>query len=216
MERSRTPLHKWFLAIFLLSMSRHGIAAKEWERQIGVTYKCAWRMAHRIRNRMAKVDGENALSGIVEVDEAYVGGKREGKGRGYKKSKTIVAGMAQHDGDVTTKVVPDVKRKTLQPIIKANVVPGTEVHTDELLSYGRLSEAGYKHASVRHSHREYVRGHCHVNSIESFWARLKLSIRGIHIHVSSKYLGKYLKEFEYRYNRRRTPSRIFGDLIAEL
>ena len=114
MERSRTPLHKWFYAMFLFSTSRHGVAAKELQRQLKVTYKCAWRMAHEIRKYMAKTDGEIPLKGVVEADETYVGGKSSGgkRGRGEPK-KTVVFGMQERGGDVMAKVVPNVRRRTL-------------------------------------------------------------------------------------------------------
>ena len=115
MERSRTPLHKWFYAMQLFSTSRHGVAAMELKRQLGVTYKTAWRMAHQIRKYMADVDGEWPLSGDVEADETYVGGKRSGgkRGRGAP-GKTVVFGMLERDGDVMAKVVPNVRKKILQ------------------------------------------------------------------------------------------------------
>jgi transposase-like protein len=126
-EASRTPLVSWFFAICLFTTSRHGVAAKELERQLGVTYKTAWRMAHEIRKHMAAVDGEEPLSGIVEVDETYVGGHRPGKpGRGAA-GKTIIVGMVERDGDVVTKVVPNVRKGTVEPIIEANVERGSTV-----------------------------------------------------------------------------------------
>ena len=137
-EDSRTALHLWFYALYLFSTSRHGVPAKELERQLGVTYKCG-RMGHQIRKYMAKVDGETPLSGTVEVDETYIGGKTKGgkRGRGAA-NKTVVFGMLQKDGDVMTRVVPDVKRKTLQPIIEANIEKGSVIHSDELRTYANL------------------------------------------------------------------------------
>ena len=216
MENTHLPLHKWLYAMYLFSTSRHGVAAKELERQLGIPYKTAWRMAHEIRKYMAEVDGEIPLSGTVEADETYVGGKVKGKGRGYKGNKTIVFGMLERGGDVMTKVVPNVRKNTLQPIIKENVESGSAVHTDELKSYGGLDKAGYEHETVDHSAGQYVNGDSHVNGMEGYWARLKLSIRGTHVHVSGKHLEKYAKEFEYRYNRRQNPSSIFDDLVANL
>ncbi len=217
MERTHLPLHKWFYAMLLFSTSRHGVAAKELERQLDIPYKTAWRMAHEIRKYMADTDGETPLGGIVEVDETYVGGKRPGgkRGRGAP-GKTVVFGMLERDGDVMTKVVPDVRKKTLHPIIKENVEKGSTVNSDELASYNGLYKAGFEHETVNHGAGEYVDGDCHVNGLEGFWARLKLSIRGTHVHVSKKHLQTYVKEFEYRYNRRKQPERIFGDLVASL
>ncbi len=217
MERSRTPLHKWFYAMHLFSNSRHGVAAKELQRELGVTYKTAWRMAHEIRKYMASVDGEWPLDGDIEADETYVGGRTTGgkRGRGAP-NKTILFGMLERDGDVMANVVQNIRKRTLQAFIAENVEPGSTVHTDELKSYGGLAKVGYTHQTVNHGSGEYVRGPSHVNGIEGFWARLKLSIRGTHVQVSAKYLQKYVKEFEYRYNRRKRPDAIFGDLVASL
>ena len=216
-HRSHTSLQKWFYAIYMFTTTRHGVAAKELQRQLSVTYKTAWRMAHQIRKLMADADGELPLGGSVEADETYVGGKRKGgkRGRGAP-GKTVVFGMLERDGDIMTKVVTNVRKKTLQPIIKENVVKGATVHTDELKSYNGLEQAGYEHETVNHGAGEYVDGDCHVNGIEGFWARLKLSIRGTHVHVSRKHLEKYVKEFEYRYNRRKRPELMFGHLLLNV
>ena len=218
MERTHLPLHKWFYAMFLFSNSRHGVAAKELERQLDIPYKTAWRMAHEIRKYMAKVDGEDPLGGPgggdVEADETYVGGHRPGKpGRGAK-NKTVVFGMLKHGGVMMANVVPNVAKRTLYPIITENIVSGSTVYTDEFGTYRGLGREGYTHKAVSHKLGEYVNGDCHVIGLEGFWARLKLSIRGTHVHVSRKHLQKYVKEFEYRYNRRTRPAEIFGDLVA--
>ena len=214
-HKSHTPLQKWYYALYLFTTSRHGVAAKELQRQLGVAYGTAFRIAHIIRDYMAQVDDEYPLDGEVEADETYIGGRTTGgkRGRGAP-NKTVVFGMLERGGDVMTKVVPNVQKRTLQPIIAENVEPGSTVYTDELRSYGGLSKAGYGHKTVNHGAGEYVSGTSHVNGIEGFWARLKLSIRGTHIHVSRKYLGKYVKEFEYRYNRRRRPEVMFDELLA--
>jgi len=145
-EKSRTPLQLWFYAVFLFTTTRHGVSGKELQRQLGVTYKTAWRMAAKIREHMAAVDGEKPIGGegkTVEIDETMVGGKRKGKrGRGAA-GKTVVLGMMERDGDVATKVVPNVRRSTLEPIIEETVKPETEIHTDELASYNELDEKGY-------------------------------------------------------------------------
>lgn len=215
-HRSHTPLQKWFYAIYLFTTSRHGVAAKELQRQLGVSYPTAFRMAHIIRDYMARADGEWPLGGAVEADETYVGGKVKGKGRGYRGNKAVLFGMMERGGEVMTKVVPNVRKKTLQPIIKKNVKSDSTIHTDELKSYNGLEKAGYDHDTVNHGAGEYVDGDCHVNGMEGFWARLKLSIRGTHVHVSGKHLSKYAKEFEYRYNRRKRPERMFDELILGL
>lgn len=219
MHRSHLPLHKWFLAMHLFTTSRHGVAAMELKRQLGVSYPTAWRMAHKIREHMDKTDGEWPLGGgggkDIEADETYIGGKASGgkRGRGAP-NKTVAFGMLERGGDIMTEVVPNVRKHTLQPIITGNVIAGSTIHTDELRSYKGLDKAGYRPSTVNHGAGQYADGTSHVNSIEGFWARLKLSIRGTHVHVSKQHFRKYLKEFEYRYNRRNEPDAMFGDLIA--
>ena len=213
--KSRTPLQKWFYAMYLFTTSRHGVPAKELQRQLSVTYKTAWRMGHEIRKYMASVDDEMPLGGVVEADETYVGGRTTGgkRGRGAP-GKTVVFGMLERGGDVMTKIVQNVQKKTLQPLIKENVERGSTVQTDELKSYNGLAKVGFEHETVNHSAGEYVRGDCHVNGLEGFWARLKLSIRGTHVHVSGKHLQKYVKEFEFRYNLRKQPHLMFDRLLS--
>lgn len=212
--KSRTPLQLWFYAIYLFTTSRHGVPAKELERQLGVTYKTAWRMGHEIRKYMSNVDGDEPLSGHVEIDETYIGGKDKKMGRpGPDSKKTAVIGMVERDGRITTQVVSDTRRNTLIPIIKENVEAGSEISTDQLQAYKVLEAEGYDHESVNHSEEEWVRGDVHTNTIEGYWGRLKLSIRGTHVHVSRKHLDKYLGEFEYRYNMRKQPKEMFSRLM---
>ncbi len=189
-KRSRTALTKWFYAMYLFTTSRHGVPAKELQRQLGVTYKCAWRMGHEIRKYMADVDGDDGLSGHVEVDETMVGGKRKGpRGRGAL-GKTVVFGMVERKGDVMTRVVPDVKRNTLHPIIEENIARGSTISSDELHSYKTIDAKGYEHGYCNHGREEWVNGIHHTNSIEGFWSRLKNSIKGTHVYVSRKHLPK--------------------------
>lgn len=214
-EDSRTSLQSWFYAMYLFTVTRHGVSAKELQRQLGVTYKTAWRMGHEIRKHMAKVDGDDPLSGLVEVDETMIGGVRPGKrGRGAA-GKTTVLGMMERDGKVMTKVVPNVRRATLVPEIEKGVAKGAEVHTDELLSYAKLADNGYDHKTVNHSQGQYAVGGIHVNSIEGYWFHLQKAIRGTHIHVSGKHLEKYSKEFEYRFNRRKVPASMLPELLSK-
>ena len=212
-HRSRTPLQKWFYAMYLFTSSRHGVPAKELQRQLGVTYKCAWRMGHEIRKYMAEIDGDDGLSGHVEVDETMIGGKRPGKrGRGAA-GKTVVFGMLERKGDVMTRVVPDVKGRTLHPIIKDKIAKGSVISSDELATYKALGRKGYAHGTVKHGVEEWVRGIHHVNGLEGFWSQIKRSIRGTHIHVSKQHMSKYLGEFEYRYNMRGNPEFMFSRLL---
>ena len=217
--RSHTPLQKWFYALYLFTTTRHGVPAKELQRQLGVSYPTALRMAHEIRKHMGKVDGEPPLTGHVEVDETYVGGRRPKikgfTGRGAK-GKTVVFGILERGGELYTSVVPSASGKSLIPHVLAQVPKGTRISSDEWAPYRVLSKLGYIHETVDHGAKEYARGDVHVNSLEAFWAILKRSIRGTHIHVSRQHLPKYLGEFEYRYNRRKAPHRMFADLLASL
>lgn len=214
-ERSRTPLQKWFYAMYLFTTSRHGVPAKELQRQLGVTYKTAWRMGHEIRKYMASTDGDDGLSGHVEIDETYVGGKDNVRGRptAENSKKTPVLGMVERGGNVMTHVVPDVRVTTIMPIIKGNIEDGTQVSTDQAHAYRRMNRIGYKHEWVNHAKKEWVRGDTHTQTIEGFWGRLKNSIKGTHVHVSRKHLPKYLGEFEYRYNMRNNPEAMFSRLL---
>lgn len=216
-QRSSTPLQKWFYAMYLFTTSRHGVPAKELQRQLGVTYKTAWRMGHEIRKYMARIDGMPPLDGHVEMDEAYFGGKRKSMkrtGKSHLSNKTAVFGMLERDGQVYTTIIPNARRETLIPEILKQIPKGTRISTDKWRGYHVLKQVGYDHQSVNHGGGEYVRGDTHTNSIEGFWARLKLSIRGTHVHVSGKHLAKYLGEFEFRFNLRKTPELMFDRLLA--
>lgn len=217
-EQTRTPLQMWFYAIFLFTTTRNGVAAKELERQLGVTYKTAWRMAHLIREHMADVDGEAPIGGpgtAVEVDETLIGGVKKGKHMRGSAGKHVVLGMMERDGDIIAKVVPNQRKNTLQPLIEAHVEKGGQLHTDELNSYNGLHAKGYRHMTVNHGAGEYV-GYqgATVNGIEGFWSQLKRSINGTHIHVSGKHLHKYVKEAEFRFNRRDCEATMLSELLS--
>ena len=215
-QDSRTSLQTWFYAIYLFVVTRHGVSGKELERNLGVTYKCAWRMARQIRDLMAKADVQPLmLAGHVEIDESYVGGKARGKGMGPTAGgKTIVMAIKQRGGPIRTAVIPNVRRVTMQPIINRNVEKGSRVSTDELHSYRLLKDDGYDHGTVRHSAGQYVSGTDHVNSVESFWNIFKNSVRSTHIHISRKYMDKYLAEFSFRSNYRFMRNAMFDVLIG--
>lgn len=222
-EKSRTPLTDWFYAMYLFTSTRHGVPAKELERQLGVTYKTAWRMAHKLRELMQSSDDHSPLEGHVEMDESYFGGKYRGKRRkGYhaghpKNYKTSVFGMVQRDGLVKTGIVQETNRVVLQPHIDRHVLWGTTISTDEAGAYMHLGGLSYEHGVVRHKREQYKNDIYHTNTIEGYWSRLKNSIRGTHIHVSKKYLNRYLAEFAYRYNHRKEcNATIFYRLLAGL
>jgi transposase-like protein len=206
-ENTRTPLTDWFFVMFLFTSSRNGVAAKEVERQIGVTYKTAWRMCRLIREHMGKVDGDRPLGGsassdpIVEIDETYIGGRdRQGQ-----DDKAIVLGMVERDGDILSRQISDKHGRQIMPQVATWVKQGSRVMTDDARVYQHMNKEGYVHESVNHSEKEYVRGAAHTNTIESYWSMLKRGINGTYIHISKKHLQKYLWEFEYRHNLRRTP-----------
>lgn len=216
--KTRTPLQLWFFAIHMFTTTRNGVAAKELQRQLGVTYKTAWRMADLIREHMANVDGDARVGGlgrIVEIDETLVGGsKRKGR-RMSRRGKATVMGMMERDGVVLTTVVADNRKHTLLPKIAEHVEPGSIIHTDELRSYQDIPVLGFEHHTVAHCHGRYVGPTGgHVQGIENFWGQLKRSINGTYVHVSPKHLWKYAKEAEYRFNRRTHPDLMFPELVS--
>lgn len=223
LQDSRTSLVSWFYAIYLFVTTRHGVSGKELERQLGVTYKTAWRMGQQIRQLTAKADIGAMLTGHVEADEAYIGGKRSGgkRGRGAP-GKTVVVGLAERGGAVRAMVAGDVKKATLRAIVNANVEKDATVSTDELASYNLLTGDGYTHGAVKHGAREYAyydHRHGvthHVNSGESFWRLFKQSIASTHIHVSAKYMDRYLSEFTFRANHRQRGNAMFDLLVGAL
>jgi transposase-like protein len=215
--KSHVALQKWFYAMYLFTTSRHGVPAKELERQLGVSYPTAWRMGHEIRKYLAKVDGDRSLGGHVEIDETWVGGYRKGKqGRAAMKYKAVVFGMVQRGGDIISRVVPNDRKATLLPLIHEHVQRDAVVSTDEHPAYRSLAKSGYDHGAVNHGRDQWVSGVHHTNSLENFWSRLKNSIRGTHVHVSAKHLPKYLSEFEFRYNMREYPGVMFDRLLMAL
>lgn len=213
-EKTRTSLRDWFYVMFLFCTTRNGVAAKEVERQLGVTYKTAWRMCRLIRLYMGYVDGDYPVGGpgkTVEADETFIGGKDL---NGKPDDKSVVFGILERGGDVVTRHVIDRTAKTLVPHVVSFVKKGSRVHTDEFSSYRSLTERhGYDHETVDHSAKEYVRGDVHTNGIESFWSSVKRGINGTYVWVSKKHLQTYLREFEYRHNLRQQPALMFELLL---
>ena len=213
-ENSSTDLYKWFFAIFLFSNSKNGVSAKELQRQLGVTYKCAWRIAKQIRSLFS--EDTEPFDGTVEVDETYIGGRAKGKrGRGSDK-KTPVVGLVEREGSVRAVVTENVKSSTVMPLIKDNVKKGSMIMTDEFVIYQSLTSSGYEHQTVNHGSRQYVEGIKHTNTIEGFWSQLKRSVNGTYHAVSPKYLQTYVDEFAYRYNQRKSESPLFLGLVEKL
>ncbi len=203
-HKSSTSLHLWFYAMYLMTSTRCGISAKQLERELGVTYKTAWRMAHLIRHELMEQDGQ-PVGGTVEMDETYIGGRRTvakggRRGRpGPDSNKATVFGIAQRKGQVMAVTVPNVKKVTLLPHIQKRVLPQSIVYTDELRSYNMLAKHGYYHDRVSHSEQVYVSGDAHTNTIEGFWSLLKRGIDGVYHAVSAKHLQGYLNEYAWRY-----------------
>lgn len=212
-EKSTTPLRLWFYATYLMASTRSGISAKHLQRELGVTYKTAWRMFKQIRSMLTE---DTKLSGTVEADETYIGGRRTGKrGRGAE-NKSIVAGAVERKGRVVARKVPDVTARTLVPFVTTRVLGRSMIYTDELASYNRLGASGYQHRRIRHGARVYVSGDVHTNTIEGFWSLIKNGLRGVYHSVSAKYLQSYLDEYSFRYNHRKDEQPMFLTVLAQV
>ncbi len=211
-HKSETPLKSWFYAIYLFANSKNGVSAKELQRQLGVTYKTAWRMAKQIR--LLFKQSNYPLSKTVEMDDTYVGGVARGKrGRGAT-GKSIVLGAVQRQGRIAASVVGNLSAETVRPFIEQHIKPGTALMTDEFKTY-RKTRKGYPHRTVNHSSGTYVRGMVHTNTIEGFWSQLKRSLSGTYHAVSPKYLQHYVNEFAYRYSKRHALSSLFFPMLAQ-
>ena len=218
-EGSHIGLHKWLLAFYLLCSSKKGMSAHQLHRMLGVTYKTAWFMAHRIRYAMEQPPFQRLLTGTVEVDETYVGGKvrkpnrqqfrpldpmlpdkRKQLGRGGGKTP-VVALVERDGGEVRSFRVANVTAETLGGAIRRNVSRDAHLRTDAFMSYKKVGLEYASHETVDHK-SEYVRGDAHTNSAENFFSLLKRGINGIYHHVSEAHLDRYLAEFDFRYNAR--------------
>ncbi len=224
-ERSSTSLQLWFYAMYLMSSTRCGISAKQLERELGVTYKTAWRMFNRIRNHLMTQDDEQ-LSGEVEMDETLVGGKLRNSERRRREAlgwdrkmhdmdrKVMVFGAVQRGGRVRATIVPNSRPSTLMPLAGEFVLPETLIYTDEWVGYNRLGKMGYRHRRIKHKARVYVEGDTHTQAIEGFFGLVKNAIRGVHHGVSHKWLQGYLNEYVFRYNRRKESHLILQDMLT--
>ena len=210
-HKSATPLADWFYVMYLMTATRSGVSAKEVQRQLGVTYKTAWRMCNKIRQAMSE---KPMLENEVEMDETYVGGRTTMK----KKfdNKTPVVGAVKRGGKVTTEVTQDASATTLQRIMKTHIKAGSKIYTDEWKGYHRTRLLGYNHLSVIHSARQWADGNVNTNSIEGFWSQLKRGISGTYVSVSPQHLQKYVDEYVFRYNQRSTLTPMFDRLLQNL
>jgi transposase len=217
-HKSSTSLHLWFYAMYLMASTRCGISAKQLERELGVTYKTAYRIAQKIRHNLMAQDSE-AFDGDtpIEMDETYVGGVRRGslRGRpGRDSHKTAVLGMVQRGGKVFATTVENASRASIMPHVIERVLPASTVYTDDMATYRDvLNKAGYHHTRINHSEKIYVSGDVHTNTIEGFWSLTKRGIGGVYHSVSKKHLQDYLSEYAWRYNRRNDSQSLFESLL---
>jgi transposase-like protein len=203
-EDSHVPLRKWMVAWWLLNSSKKGISALQIQRMLGLgSYRTALFMMHRIRHALKDEVFSERLSGTVEVDETYVGGKQKGAGSGSKDNKTAVVSLVERGGNKRSQVMPRVTGKNLQQAVRDNVLVCSRVMTDDSFGYRGLAPK-YDHASVKHSAGEYVRGDVHTNTVEGSFSLLKRGIVGTFHSVSRKHLPLYLAEFDHRWNYRKT------------
>jgi transposase-like protein len=207
MERSHVPLHKWLLATHLLAASKKGISAHQVSRMIGVTYKTAWFLCHRIREAMNGTGNEGPIGGankVVEADETYVGGKA--KNRAYKepRPKQAVVALVERGGNVASYHVANVTAKDLRPLVVQKVDRASYLMTDESSVYTRMGEEFAGHGTVNHGAKEYVTtgGFKHSNTVENFFSIFKRGVIGTYHHLSEAHLARYCAEFDFRYNHR--------------
>lgn len=214
-EKSTTPLRLWFHAVLLLSQTRCGISAKQLQREIGVTYKTAWRMFNLIRS-LLEDDDNSPLTGEVEMDETTWGGKIRASDRSRAATSTerrqeamakissrpTIFAMVERGGRVRVKVVSDRSMDSLGPIIRENVSPDATIYTDELTLYKPIGRRFSAHYQIKHSESIYAEGHVHTQTVEGFFGNVKRGLSGVQHNVSRKWLQLYVNEFAFKYNHR--------------
>jgi transposase-like protein len=218
---SATSLKLWFHGMFLMAQTRCGISAKQLERELGVTYKTAWRMANKIRSLLAEDD--DWFGGTVEVDEVHLGPKSKWMNRGLPMGKrmpkkTMVMGMAERgSGRVSAKMVDPARDGiSLADRVASKVLPASTVYTDEHIAYWGPGERGYRHQRVNHVQHVYVDGEVTTNTIEGLWSLIRRGIGGVYHSVSTKHLQSYLDEYTFRYNNRRAPEGMFSVFLSRI
>ncbi len=221
---SHLPLWKWFLTAYMMTESRKGISANQIKRTISVSYKTAWYLCHRIRAAMAEA-APAALSGTVEADETFLGGKAKNMHRSRRaevitgrgaSGKTVVLGVIQRGGQVRLRMAGGTDRATLHGFLNEHIAPDTEaIYTDEHGGYQGIGDADTQHETVNHGAEEWVRGDVHTNTVENVWSLLDRSIMGAYHHLSTKHLDAYLDELEFRFNNRENPY-LFRDTMRKL
>ncbi len=214
-EDSHIPLSKWLLAIHLLCASKKGMSAHQLHRMLGITYKSAWFMAHRIRYAMTQPPLVDKLRGIVEADETYIGGKEKGR-QGLKTKKTPVMALVERQGSVRSFPLENITGKNLRAAMRQHIDPSAIVMTDDFSSYRPFAAADFAdHRTVNHSKGEYVRGDVHTNTVENFFSIVKRGITGIYQHVGKQHLHRYLNEFGFRYSNRDMKDGVRAVLAAD-
>lgn len=205
-HKSSTDLLDWFYAIYLITQAKSGMSALHLQRILGNSYKTSWRMFHQIRKLMSDTN-EDKLDGIVEVDETFVGGKTKNRknkfGQGTQ-DKAVVMGMIKRGGKAYLKHIESTGKWALREQIEKYVSPTATVMTDDYKGYIQLKKMGYKHYAVNHSKYQYRKGEAYTQNAENVWSHLKRGIYGVYHSVSKRHLQKYVDEFAFRYNNRKS------------
>ena len=217
-ERSKISLDKWLLAAALIAASKKGVSSKQVERMLGVTYKTAWFMTHRLREAMKQSGGTFGSGGIVEADETYVGGKERNKHRSKRDKqhiggvgKQMVFSLVERGGKVLSQHLPSVNAKTLRPMLAKHLnTKSVRLMTDGEGQYRLVADMFKSHDVVNHGGGEYVRGDAYTNTVEGYFSILKRGIVGTFHHVSPQHLQRYVTEFDFRYNHRETKVKVNG------
>jgi len=210
-DHSSTELRLWFYAIYLMAQTRAGISAKQLERELGVTYKTAWRMFNHIRQLMSG-DG-NILTGEVEVDEAYFHPDTTKRTTAKAHNSQIVFGMVERNGRAVAKHVKSSGVRVLSKEIQKGITSNATIYSDTHGSYKHLTSAGYIHFMINHSIQEYVSGDRHTQNVENLWSNIKRGVTGVYRHVDPKYLQAYVDEYTFRYSNRKVQPKYMFDLI---